>query len=33
MHVFNPTSRKFYDLERLWRDAKRIVLTGIDEAE
>ena len=33
MHVFNPTSRKFYDLERLWRDAKRIVLPGIDEAE
>jgi|SRR5215467_10425237 len=33
MHVFNPTSRKFYDLERLWRDAKRIVVPGIHEAE
>jgi ribosome-associated protein len=33
MHVFNPTSRKFYDLERLWRDARRIALPGIQEAE
>ena len=33
MHVFNPTSRKFYDLERLWRDARRIELPGIQEAE
>jgi len=23
MHVFNPTSRKFYDLERLWRAISR----------
>jgi ribosome-associated protein len=33
VHVFNPTSRKFYDLERLWRDARRVVLPGIPEAE
>ena len=33
MHVFNPTSRKFYDLERLWRDARRIELPGIQQAE
>ena len=25
-HVFNETSRAFYDLERLWRDAKRVEL-------
>lgn len=25
-HVFNETSRKFYDLERLWRDAKKVEL-------
>jgi ribosome-associated protein len=24
VHVFNNTSRRFYDLERLWRDAKRL---------
>ena len=24
VHVFNGTSRRFYDLERLWRDAKRL---------
>jgi len=33
MHVFNPTSRKFYDLERLWRDARRIELSGVQHAE
>jgi ribosome-associated protein len=25
-HVFSPTSRRFYDLERLWRDAKHVLL-------
>jgi ribosome-associated protein len=25
-HVFSPTSRRFYDLERLWRDAKPVAL-------
>ncbi|MCI0489767.1 MAG: ribosome silencing factor [Blastocatellia bacterium] len=24
VHVFDSTARKFYDLERLWRDAKRV---------
>ena len=24
VHVFSNTSRRFYDLERLWRDAERI---------
>ena len=24
VHVFSSASRRFYDLERLWRDAKRI---------
>ena len=24
VHVFSAASRRFYDLERLWRDAKRI---------
>lgn len=23
-HIFTETSRRFYDLERLWRDAKRV---------
>jgi ribosome-associated protein len=26
VHVFNRESREFYDLERLWRDAKRVDL-------
>jgi ribosome-associated protein len=25
-HVFSPASRRFYDLERLWRDAKPVAL-------
>ena len=24
VHVFSPASRRFYDLERLWRDARRV---------
>ena len=24
VHVFSVASRRFYDLERLWRDAKRV---------
>lgn len=26
VHIFNEKSRGFYDLERLWRDAKRVSL-------
>jgi ribosome-associated protein len=26
VHIFNKESREFYDLERLWRDAKRVDL-------
>jgi ribosome-associated protein len=25
-HIFSPSSRRFYDLERLWRDAKHVPL-------
>jgi ribosome-associated protein len=28
VHVFNNTARRFYDLERLWRDAKRLEIPG-----
>jgi ribosome-associated protein len=28
VHVFDNKSRQFYDLERLWRDAARVVLPG-----
>ncbi len=28
VHVFSPASRRFYDLERLWRDAKRVEIRG-----
>lgn len=27
-HVFDEKARKFYDLERLWRDSRRVVLPG-----
>lgn len=26
VHIFNKEAREFYDLERLWRDARRVVL-------
>lgn len=26
IHIFNEKSREFYDLERLWRDAKKVEL-------
>lgn len=29
VHIFNPQMRKFYDLERLWFDAKTIKLPKI----
>ncbi len=28
VHIFAEKARKFYDLERLWRDSKRIELPG-----
>jgi ribosome-associated protein len=28
VHVFSPASRRFYDLERLWRDARRVEIRG-----
>jgi ribosome-associated protein len=31
MHVFSATSRKFYDLERLWRDATRVELPSTED--
>lgn len=27
VHVFTPESRKFYDLDRLWQDGKRVPLS------
>lgn len=29
VHIFNEEAREFYDLERLWSDAKPVDLTGI----
>lgn len=29
VHVFIETSRRFYDLERLWRDAERVELENL----
>lgn len=29
VHVFSQEAREFYDLERLWRDGKRLDLTGV----
>jgi ribosome-associated protein len=28
-HVFDEKARKFYDLERLWRESKRVELPGV----
>jgi ribosome-associated protein len=28
VHIFEEKAREFYDLERLWRDAKRIAIPG-----
>ena len=30
VHVFSRASRRFYDLERLWRDAPRVEMKGSD---
>jgi ribosome-associated protein len=32
VHVFSVASRRFYDLERLWRDARRIDVKDYDSA-
>jgi ribosome-associated protein len=26
VHIFTEESRRFYDLERLWRDAEKVVV-------
>jgi ribosome-associated protein len=31
VHVFEDKARRFYDLERLWRDAPRVELAGESE--
>ncbi len=31
VHVFSPASRRFYDLERLWRDAPRVEVGKLAE--
>jgi ribosome-associated protein len=28
VHVFTPATREFYDLERLWGDAKRVEVSA-----
>jgi ribosome-associated protein len=28
VHIFTEESRSFYDLERLWRDAEKVVVSG-----
>lgn len=28
VHIFSETSRRFYDLERLWRDAEKLEVAG-----
>lgn len=29
VHLFSPEAREFYDLDRLWQDAKAVDLTGV----
>ena len=29
IHIFNDEARKFYDLERLWSDAKPVDISGV----
>lgn len=33
VHTFNVTARRFYDLERLWRDAERVELPANSDSE
>src|SRR5215470_2507877 len=32
VHVFSPTARKFYDLERLWKSAKKLQPNDLQKA-
>jgi len=32
VHVFGADEREYYDLERLWKDAPRVVFAQADEA-
>jgi hypothetical protein len=32
VHVFSEKARKFYDLERLWKTAKRLEVGDLDAA-
>jgi ribosome-associated protein len=32
MHIFHERARNFYDLERLWRQARRIDLPDVNDA-
>jgi ribosome-associated protein len=29
VHIFNDEARKFYDLERLWKDAEQVDLAEV----
>lgn len=29
LHLFSPEARSFYDLDRLWQDAREVDLTGV----
>ncbi len=33
VHIFNDEAREFYDLERLWKDAGEVDLSGILQAD
>lgn len=33
VHVFSETSRRFYDLERLWRDAEHVNLREVERGK
>jgi len=33
VHVFSPSTREFYELERLWGDAKRIEMKWTESPE
>ena len=33
VHIFSESARKFYDLERLWKSAKRLQLADLEKPE